>query len=189
MKPLLVIGGASFGRLVSVLVEECGRTFAGYVDDFNTGGGIVGTRADLGTGIAPTGFDLVLGVGYKDLAARWRVYEEAVAKGFHFPTLVHPRAVVSRHARVAEGCLVMAGASVDAFASLEQACVLWPGAIVSHDSRIGRNTFLSPNATVCGFVNLGHSSFLGAGSVVVDHATLPEGTFAKACSRIGTRNG
>lgn len=189
MKPVVVIGGSSFGRLVRVLVEECGRTFAGFVDDFNIREDIVGTRAALGAGIAAADFELVLGVGYNDLPARWRVYEEAVARGFYFPPLVHPRAVVSGHARVADGCLVMAGAAVDAFADLGPACVLWPGSVVSHDSTIGRNTFISPNATICGFVDLGHSSFLGAGSVVVDHATLPERTFAKACSRIGTRNG
>lgn len=189
MKPVLVVGGTSFGRLVRLLVEESGRTFAGFVDDFNTGDGIIGTRSDFGVRITCSDFDLALGVGYKDLAARWRVYEEAVAQGFRFPALVHPRAVVSAHARVADGCLVMAGSAVDAFASLAPACVLWPGAVVSHDSTIGANTFISPNATICGFVNIGQSSFLGAGCVVTDHTALPAGAFVKAAERIGKRTG
>ncbi|WP_407352669.1 acetyltransferase [Luteimonas sp. R10] len=185
MKPALVIGGSSFGRLIRSLLVDAGYDFRGYIDDFNTGDEIIGTRDDLGRRFHPGDFCLVLAIGYRDLPARLRVFHQAIEAGFSFPPVVHPRAIVSREARIGAGCLLMAGANVDSFARLGPACVLWPGAIVSHDSTIGENTFISPNATVCGFVQAGHSSFIGAGSVIVDGTKLPEKSFVKA----GTRSG
>lgn len=187
MKPLLVIGGSSFGRLIRVLAKEAGHPFLGYIDDFNRGADIVGTRADLGTTFKADEVCLALAVGYKHFAARRDIYRHATSIGFSFPPLVHPRAFVSDEAAIGQGCLLMAGCNVDAFATLGAACVLWPGAIVSHDSVIEDNTFVSPNATICGFAQVGHSSFIGAGSVIVDGTRLPEHAFVKAATRIGGR--
>lgn len=184
MKPVLVIGASSFGKLLRNLLEDTGREFAGYVDDFNEGDGIIGRRSDLGARFTANDFDLVLAVGYRHLAARLQIFEEASALGFHFPALAHPRAYVSDKATVGAGSMVMAGANVDAFAQVDSLCVLWPGSIVSHDSVVGRNCFLSPGATLCGFVTLGDSTFMGAGSVVVDGADVPPGAFIKAASRL-----
>lgn len=183
LKPALVIGSSSFGRLIRSLLVDAGYDFRGYIDDFSTGDEIVGTRDDLGRRFHSDEFCLVLAIGYKDLSARQRVFHQAIDAGFSFPPVIHPRAVVSREARIGAGCLLMAGSNVDSFARLGPACVLWPGAIVSHDSTIEENTFISPNATVCGFVQVGHSSFIGAGSVIVDGTTLPGKSFVKAGTR------
>ena len=183
MKPLLVIGASSFGQLVRALVFDCGRDCAGFVDDLNTGAGILGTCADLSGRFQPSDFDLVMAIGYSHLFARLKIYTQLRSVGYSFPGLVHPRAIVSPHSRIGHGCIVMAGANIDAFTHVEPLCVLWPGAVVSHDSRIGANTFVSPNATLCGFVDVGESTFIGAGSVVVNGSHLPPQSFVKAGTR------
>lgn len=188
MKPLLIIGASSFGRLVQVLAEDCGREVAGFIDDFNSGGEIVGDRGELGTRLSPARFDLALGVGYRHLTARRNIMATHVSQGFDFPPLIHPQARISRKARIGEGCLVMAGADVDAFARIDTLCVLWPGAIVSHDTVVGSNCFLSPGAVLCGFVTVGASTFVGAGSVVVDGTAIPADSFIKAGTRHSIKN-
>lgn len=183
MKPLLIIGASSFGRLVSVLAQECGRSVAGFIDDTRDGADILGGTHDLGDSLPPSAYDLVMAVGYRHLQARLALYTRLRDAGFHFPALVHPSARISPHASIGDGCLVMAGADVDAFSAVGEACVLWPRSVVSHDNQIGSNTFISPAATLCGFVHIGPSSFVGANSTVVDGSTLAEGSFVKAASR------
>lgn len=183
MKPLLIIAASPFGRLVSVLAQECGRTVAGFVDDTTTGPNILGTTDDLGRALAVSDHELVLAIGYKHMQARLSLFERLRAMGFLFPPLTHPTARISPHAKVGDGCLVMAGVDVDAFTEIGDGCVLWPSATVSHDNRIGRSTFISPAATLCGFVTVGERSFIGANSTIVDGSTLAEGAFVKASVR------
>lgn len=187
MKPLLIIGASSFGRLIQVLAEECGREVEGFIDDFHSGKEIVGDRSKLGSRYTPDRFDLVLAVGYRHMAARLEIMAAHARQGFDFPALVHPQARVSRKAEIGAGCLVMAGANIDAFVQVESLCVLWPEAVVSHDTVVGTNCFLSPGAVLCGFVNVGASTFIGAGSVVVDGTTIPPGSFIKAGIRHSTK--
>ncbi|WP_143703894.1 MULTISPECIES: hypothetical protein [Luteimonas] len=187
MKPLLVIGASSFGRLIRLLARDAGYDCLGFLDDFNEGEAIVGTRHALGTRFKPENVCLALAIGYRHLDARIQLYRDATSLGFSFPPLVHPRAIVSAEATIGDGSFLMAGCNVDAFAKLGAACVLWPGAIVSHDTTVGENTFVSPNATICGFAHVGHSSFIGAGSVIVDGASLDAHAFVKAGTRIGRR--
>ncbi|HEY4582184.1 MAG TPA: hypothetical protein VIG88_04865 [Lysobacter sp.] len=183
MKPLLVIGASSFGKLVHAIAEDCGRVVAGYIDDVNAGPGILGGRADLLSRFSPAEYEVVMAIGYSHMTARLAIFEEVSAAGFAFPALVHPRALVNPRSDIGTGCIVMAGANVDAFTTIEPLCVLWPSATVSHDSVIGRNTFVSPGATLCGFVRVGASSFIGAGSVIINGSHMPEHGFVKAGTR------
>jgi len=183
MKPLLIIGASSFGRLIAVLADDCARPVAGFVDDANAGPDVLGGTLDLGDTLLPSDYDLVLAIGYKHLQARFALFERLRAKGFYFPPLIHPGARMSPHVSVGEGTLIMSGADVDSFTDIGNACVLWPRTVVSHDNRIGPNTFISPAATLCGFVTVGPGSFIGANSTIVDGTTLAEGSFVKAATR------
>lgn len=187
MKPLLIIGASSFGRLLQILVEEADGEVAGFVDDFNSGDTVVGRTGDLGARLKPADFDLVMAIGYKHLDTRIEMFRALLAAGFRFPTLVHPTARISSRASVGAGCLVMANADIDSFTHIGDACVVWPQATISHDNNIGDNTFISPAATLCGFVTVGGSSFIGAGSTIIDGSVLPPRSFVKAASRHNSR--
>lgn len=187
MKPALIIGASSFGRLVSVLADEAGVAVAGFVDDFNSGESILGRTDDLGTRFKPDDFALIMGIGYKHMETRTKMFGDLVLAGFDFPTLRHPTARISPRATLGAGCLVMAGADIDSFTSIGDVCVIWPHATISHDNSIGANTFVSPGATLCGFVAIGDCSFIGANSTIVDSSSLPPYSFVKAGSRHNSR--
>lgn len=187
MKPALIIGASSLGRLAMVLAEEAGIAVAGFVDDFNSGENVLGRTDDLGTRFMPGDFALIMGIGYKHMEVRAKMFGDLVRAGFDFPTLRHPNARVSPRATLGAGCLVMAGTDIDSFTRIGDACVIWPHAIISHDNTIGGNTFISPGATLCGFVSIGDSSFIGANSTIVDSSSLPPHSFVKAGSRHNSR--
>ncbi len=176
----LIYGSRDFALIIKDLLDYQKIPFAGYIDDFSDGAEIIGSFDEVIALCPPESHVVALGVGYNDLAARWRIFERVKAAGYRLATLIHDRAYVRDHANVGEGSVIMANATLDGNARTEEAVVLWPGAVVNHDSCIGRNTFVSPSATICGFVTVGEHSFVGAGAVVVDHVSVPPASFIKA---------
>lgn len=173
--------------MVRHLVLECGHQFAGFVDDWNTGGEVIGPFEQAKATLSPGRFEFALAIGYRDLKARWTVYERLKSNGYGLATLVHPKAFVDGTATLGEGCMVMSGANVDLNVRLGSVCVLWPSSVVSHDAVLGHNIFISPNATICGYAMVGDNCFLGAGSTVTDHVRVPDASFVKAGAVFSTR--
>jgi sugar O-acyltransferase (sialic acid O-acetyltransferase NeuD family) len=177
---VLIYGAGDFGRLIRNILRHSDFSFAGFISDLQTGPEVLGPFESVRNRCDPGEYAVVIGVGYADLKNRWTLFERVKACGYQVPALVHPRACVCESARVAEGCILMAGALVDFNSRLQELVVLWPGSIVSHDSAIGQNTFLSPGAIVCGFSEVGSNCFVGAGATVVDRLKVPDNSFIKA---------
>ncbi len=177
---LLVYGSGEFAIVVRDLAQQCGHEVSGFIDDFNVGPGILGDFDAVRLSYRPEEFGIAIGVGYKDLGARWSVFETVTAFGYAVPPLIHPRAYVRDSGLVGEGSFIMAGSIVDVGASVGELTVVWPGVVINHDSRIERNVFLSPNATICGSTVVNADSFIGAGAVVCEHRTVPARSFVKA---------
>lgn len=178
---LLVYGAADYALTVADLALDCGHEVVGHIDDHGDGPTVLG-RFDAVVA-AHRDCGIVMGIGYKDLGARWTAWQRVRASGLATPALVHPRAYVSRSAEVAPGCAVMAGANVDRRARLGEAVVLWPGVCVSHDAEVGANCFVSPNATLCGYARIGAHSFIGAGAAVADYCAVPAGSRLRMLER------
>lgn len=94
-------------------------------------------------------------------AARRRLYELAVERGFDVVSLVHPAAVVAKSAALGGGCCVMAGAVINSRAALGRNVCINTGAIVEHDCRIDDHAFIAPGAVLAGGVQVGAGAFVG----------------------------
>ena len=180
---ILIYGSKDFALTVRELVRHCGHEAVGFVDDFRKGPGIIGTLDEVRSSHPPSEFFFALAIGYSNLPGRWRAWQILRAAGYSAPSLVHPRGYVADSVRIAEGCMVMAGALVDVRACLGEQVVLWPGVCVSHDANVGENTFVSPNATICGHTKVGAHCFIGAGSTIADHCEVPPSGHLKMQSR------
>src|SRR5690606_32751953 len=69
-------------------------------------------------------------IGIGDNALRDAIFRRACAASFDLPVIVHPSASVSRFAKLAPACVVLAQAAVNAGASLGHACIVNTGATV-----------------------------------------------------------
>ncbi|MEM9554775.1 MAG: acetyltransferase [Acidobacteriota bacterium] len=114
----------------------------------------------------------LLGIGYRHLAARERLFDELEVEGLPFATLVHPSCIVDPAARIGPGSVLYPGCIVDAGVTLEPNVLLNLGCVVAHDSTIGAHSFLAPGVQLAGCVEVGRRSFLGIGTVVIDHVRL-----------------
>lgn len=84
-----------------------------------------------------------------------------------FGTAVHPSAVVSPQASIAEGTVVMQGTVIQSDARIGRHCIINTAATIDHECIIEDFVHISPNASLCGNVHVGEGTQIGAGTVVV----------------------
>ena len=111
----------------------------------------------------------------KSAQVRMRIFEQASASGFKFPTIISPNAYVSRHAKLGDGTIVMNGAIVNAGATVGKNCIVNTNALIEHDAIIEDHCHISTGALVNGEVIIGSSSFVGSGSVIKQGIKLGKG--------------
>jgi UDP-perosamine 4-acetyltransferase len=112
--------------------------------------------------------------------ARRRLYETWSARGFTFPVLVHPSAVVDPTATLQAGCQVMAGAVVQADSHIGVNTIINTRASVDHDGLLGAHVHVAPGATLCGGVQVHDGAFIGAGATVAPGRSVGRGAFVAA---------
>lgn len=87
--------------------------------------------------------------------------------GFELVSVVHPRAWFSPSARMGRGVVVMAGAVVNACATIGDLAIINTGATVDHDCVIGRAVHVAPQCGLAGCVTVGDGAMLGVGTKVI----------------------
>ncbi len=109
----------------------------------------------------------VVGIGsVGNPSARMKLFENALAAGLKPLTVIHPKAVVSPHARIGEGCMLYAGSIVNPDACIGRNVIINTGAIIEHDCMIGDHVHVATGARLAGTVNVGMGAHIGAGAVI-----------------------
>lgn len=118
----------------------------------------------------------VLGIGKVAVHdRRMKIFSGMQTAGLSLPAIVSPHAYVSKHAELAEGVVVMAGAVVQPRVRVGFGSIINTGAMVDHDCQIGIDVHIAPGAALSGAACVGDHSMIGVGSSLV-HAV-----------RVGTR--
>lgn len=179
---LLILGAGGHGRAVADLAAECGWTVVGFTDPER------GVRPDV-IGRDPDAIVLfrdgkidggIVGVGNTALARRAELFQFLKESGIAVPTLIHPRAVVSRSCRLGGGAVVLAGSVLAAGLAVGDNAVIYSGVVAEHDCRIGDHAYLSPGVILSGAVTVEAGAFLGAGAVVLPGLTIGRGAVVAA---------
>lgn len=113
-------------------------------------------------------------VSIGDCTVRWAKHQTLQAAGAPLVTVVHPSAVVSTHAILGVGTVLMAGSVVNIDAVVGQAGIINTGATVDHDCRLGNAVHICPGAHLSGYVQVGHGSWVGVGAAVKQGIVLGE---------------
>lgn len=81
-------------------------------------------------------------------------------------TIIHPSAIISPSATIAEGSVVFARAVLNPDCTIGAGTIINTGAIIEHDCTIGHGVHISPGANLAGNVSVGNLSWVGIGSCV-----------------------
>ena len=167
---LLIMGASGHGKVVG----DCAISAAGwddilYFDDRWPMLHSCGPWPVVGTGEAFFAEAEAVGhafVAIGNAATRLIMLRRLNAAGISIATVVHPRSVVSPHAVIGGGGLVVAGAVVNIDAQLGLGCIINTAATVDHDCVLGDGVHVCPGAHLAGEVQVGESSWLGIGCAV-----------------------
>ena len=106
----------------------------------------------------------MVAIGNPAIRQLWQQVLEAA--GAPLDVVVHLRACVSPSAQLAPGCVVLAGAVVNADAQLERGVLVNSGAVVDHDALCSSYSQLGVNAAMARGSRLGPLAALAAGEVL-----------------------
>jgi len=184
---LIILGAGGHGAVVADLAEAAGWTVVGFVDGGKHAGAegpdgrpVLGDDAWL-AGQSPNEVKLANGLGsVRDTVARRKLYEHFADRGFVFPPLIHPTAVVSARAEVGAGVIVMAGSVVQTGGRLSENVIVNTSASVDHHCCLGAHAHIAPGAVLSGGVTVGTGAHLGTGCVIIQQIRIGEGALVGA---------
>lgn len=185
---IVLIGGG--GHCVSVIdvIEQEGRfQIAGIIDQKNVGSKVLGypiiaSDNEL-TAIAKEYSNFLITVGHVlTNEPRVRFFDELRKLGANFPTIVSPRAYVSKHSTIGEGTIVLHNAIVNANAKVGRNTIINSGSIIEHDAVVGDHSHISTAAVVNGGCKIGDHTFIGSNAMIRQYLTVEHNVIVGAGS-------
>ena len=119
MKEIYIYGASGHGKVVADIARAVGFTVVAFIDDDES----KSEFCDLPCIRADKMQQLPVALGIGSNRARQAVYEKLKKGGFEMPALIHPSAVISPSARIAEASVVMPNAVVNAYAAIGTGCI------------------------------------------------------------------
>ncbi|TWH31053.1 MULTISPECIES: NeuD/PglB/VioB family sugar acetyltransferase [unclassified Aminobacter] len=175
-KPQLVVLGASGNALDALDALQAGHEIVAFVDDDPARHGemidgvAIRPRAVLGD--YPDAKVVALIGSEKSFARREEIIAGFGVPAGRFATIVHPRAHVSRQARLGRGTVVLAGATIPSNARLGDHVLVLPNTVIHHDAVIEDFSIIGAGVIIAGHVRIGKSSYVGSGSTIKNGITL-----------------
>lgn len=193
-KPIIILGNGGHASVLTEILLLQQREIIGFtapeeqINSYNLD--YIGTD-DIVSKFNPKEIEIVLGLGTIHVSTiRQILYEKLKNQGYIFTTCVHPNAIISTTAVLAEGVQVMAGAIVQPYAQIGKNTIVNTGVIIEHDCVIGSHVHIAPGTTLSGNVQIGDGSHIGTGSSIIQGVTIGKNTLigagAVVISNIGT---
>lgn len=178
-KPLIIIGAGGHAKVVLDTALCLGRSVIG-LSDVNSerhGSEVLGITVSGDDAWvqshAPDTVMLAMGIGStSDTGLRRRVFDDFVAKGYEFATLIHPSAVIGRDVELGAGTMVMAGAVIQPGCRMGQNTIVNTGARIDHDGCIGAHAHIAPGAVLSGNVTVGEGTHVGVGVTIIQGISI-----------------
>lgn len=181
-KPLILVGGGGHCKSVIDVAELAGYTIDGILDvQENIGKNVVGYPIigcddDIKKFTSSHSFQITVGQ-IKDNGTRKKLFNRIKSSGGEMITIVSPKAHVSNHALLGEGCVIMHHALINASAKTGDGVIVNSFANIEHDVQIGNFCHISTGATVNGDCIIGDNCFIGSGVAISNGISICHDTF------------
>lgn len=192
MKPsiLLIGGGGHCKAVIDVIETEGSFQIAGIVDQKELlgqkvlGYEVIGCDDDLEMLFGRFKYAIVTVGQIRSPDIRIRLFNQLKTIGYKIPSIISPRAYVSKHATINEGTIIMHDVLINANAAIGDNCIINTKALIEHDTIIGDHCHISTGTILNGNTKIGDCSFIGSNAVSKEGSCVEERTFIKAGSII-----
>ncbi|MHB1018550.1 MAG: acetyltransferase [Coriobacteriia bacterium] len=178
---ILLVGAGGHARACIDVIEQHGKFsiigLIGIAEEVGScvlGYDVLGTDEALAS-LQHMAVNALVTVGQiKTADPRMRLFGLLEEGGWQMPSIISPRAYVSRHAEIGAGSIVMHGAVVNAAARVGRNCILNTNSLVEHDAMIADHCHIATGANLNSGVRVGTGAFVGSGSSVRQGVTIGE---------------
>lgn len=169
--PFYIVGAGGFGRECLDAALASGLTVSAFLDEANTGRALRGVPVRVPAGIDSGTFVVAIA----DPPARRRLASLLEANGLKPKTIRHPSAVVSPHAHISDGAILLAHSYVSCDARLGPHAHVNYHASVGHDTVFGSYVTVLPGANIAGNVSLAEGATIGSNACVLPGLSVGRG--------------
>jgi sugar O-acyltransferase (sialic acid O-acetyltransferase NeuD family) len=191
VKEILLIGGGGHCKSVIDVIEQEGQfQIVGIIDKaelFGTkvlGYPVIGSDLDLESLAKKHAYALITIGQIKSPDQRIKLFDLAKRAGFTMPSILSPRAYISKHAFIGDGTVVMHDVLINAKATIGNNCIINSRALIEHDSKISAHCHISTSVTINGGVTVGSGCFIGSGTTTKESIVIKKNSFIKAGSLV-----
>ncbi|MGV6832152.1 MAG: NeuD/PglB/VioB family sugar acetyltransferase [bacterium] len=188
MKNILVYGASGHSKMiVDIIHKNKSHNIIGYIDSFKKVGEelygykVLGNSTQLNDIRAEHNVNhIVIGVG--ENSVRKNAWEKIItnAPDIQFESIIHPNAILAENINIGKGVVIMAGAIVNADATIGEFCILNTNSSLGHDSVMKDFSSIAPGVAVGGNVTLGFGSALCLKAGVIQNITIGDNTVVAA---------
>ena len=107
-------------------------------------------------------------------SSRKRIFQNLTDRGFHFPNIIHPSAILSKNTAMAQGSVVMPNVAVNSSTRIGNCCVLNTAVVVEHDCILDDFVSLCPKVIVSGICHVGEGVYVGSNASVIHSIKISE---------------
>jgi sugar O-acyltransferase (sialic acid O-acetyltransferase NeuD family) len=191
MNDIILIGGGGHCRsVIDVIEQESRYKIAGIIDKVELVGSsvlgypVIGSDTDL-EDYAKIYKNAIITLGHHEFfLIRLKLFEIAKNFGFFFPSIISPRAYVSKFSKIGNGSIIMHDVLINSNVSIGNNCIINSKALIEHDCQISDNCHISTNAIINGNVKIESNSFVGSNSTTKENVVIKKNSFIKAGSLI-----
>jgi sugar O-acyltransferase (sialic acid O-acetyltransferase NeuD family) len=124
---------------------------------------------------SPYEIEAFVAIGYKNMnKIRQSIYEEIKKLGFRLASFIHPRATVSKTAKLGDNVFIFEENTIQPYVKIGSNTVLWSGNHVGHHSVIGDHCFISSHVVISGSCKIGNNVFVGVNATFHDSIDIAD---------------
>lgn len=173
MEKLILIGAGGYAKSVLDSVDYFNYEMIGFVDEFSK------VKEHLGYPILATSIEKLadmkkyvyfVTIGNNKMRKIW--FERLKKYSLRVINVIDKSAIVSRKARIGNGCFVGKMVIINSGAIVGDNCIVNSKALVEHGCKVSSHVNLSTNSIINGDVEVNEGSFIGSNSVTIGQIVI-----------------